>query len=97
MKYFENWVKMSDCEETYEGVKTLMIKDQLFYTLPKEVQTHINESGKQSLDDMVRNATNYMKAHGMDNVEGAKRKTNGGSGGNYHAGKAGTLKTEGGV
>ena len=96
MKYFENWVKMSDCEETYEGVKTLMIKDQLFYTLPKEVQTHIKESGKQSLDDMVRNATNYMEAHGMDNVEGAKRKTNGGSGGNYHAGKAGTLKTEGG-
>ena len=57
-RYFDNWVKMSEVGQTYEEVKSLMVKDQLFFTLPQEVQMHVKEKGKQKLDEVVRNATN---------------------------------------
>jgi len=64
--YFDNWVKMSEVGQTYEGVKSLTVKDQLFFTVPQEVQLRVKEKGKQKLDEVVRNATNYIEAHGMD-------------------------------
>ena len=66
-RYFDNWVQMSEVgQTTYEGVKSLMVKDQLFFTLPQEVQMHAKEKGQQKLDDVARNATNYIEPHGMD-------------------------------
>jgi len=43
-----------------------MVKDQLFYTLPTEVQMFVKEKGKQKLDEVVSNATNYIEAHGIE-------------------------------
>ena len=58
-------MKMSECVETNEGVRSLMAKDQLFFTLPRDVQTHVKELDRQDLPTMVKNASNYIDAHNL--------------------------------
>jgi hypothetical protein len=69
-RYFDGWVKMAKLKENYHDVRELILKDQLFYTFPREVQMFVKEKGHQDLEAMMKNAEDYIVAHGLDRHEG---------------------------
>jgi hypothetical protein len=65
--YLTKWREFADLEPTYEGLETLLLKDQFFGTCSKELRVHLKEKGKMSLDEMTKCAENYLEAHADDN------------------------------
>jgi hypothetical protein len=57
---------MAKLKENYHDVRELILKDQLFYTFPwkREVQMFFKEKGHQDLEAMMKNAEDYIVAHG---------------------------------
>jgi len=54
-----------------------MVKDQLFFMLPREMQVHVKESIKHNLSNMIKIASSYTEAHNLnesDEVDNKKMK-----------------------
>ena len=62
--YLARWLEMSGLEATYEGLESLIVRDQYFFTCGKELQLFLKEQGKLNLDEMTTKASHYLEAHG---------------------------------
>ena len=62
--YLARWLEMSGLEATYEGLESLIVRDQYFFTCGKDLQLFLKEQGKLNLDDMTTKASHYLEAHG---------------------------------
>ena len=71
-RYLVKWRELSGLDATYEGMMTLMLKDQFFVTCSKELQVFLKEKGKMSLDEMLICAENYLDAHSGDTANKKK-------------------------
>ena len=74
-RYFEKWVNLSDAERSYEGLRDLIIKEQVINTLPRELGIYIQERTPKDLKELAQIVEKYLKAHGT--VLSAKNSKNG--------------------
>ena len=66
---------MAGYDNDYDGLKSLIIRDQFFITCDRQLQTFLKEKGKLSLKEMAKAASDFYEAHGYpsDNHEHSKR------------------------
>ena len=62
-RYLNKWREMAGLEATYEGMVTLMLRDQFFVTCSNDLQTFLKEKGNLSLEEMLKQAEYYIEAH----------------------------------
>ena len=58
------WCEMAGYENNYDGLKSLIIRDQFFITCDRQLQTSLKEKGKLSLKEMAKAANDFYEAHG---------------------------------
>ena len=75
-RYLTRWREMAGFEADYEGLETLILRDQYFGTCSKELQLFLKEQGKMDLKQMTEKASNYIDAHGFQSASGSGWKTN---------------------
>ena len=70
-RYIVKWCEMAGYEDNYDGLKSLIIRDQFFITCDRQLQTFLKEKGKLSLKEMAKAANDFYEAHGYpsDNHE----------------------------
>jgi len=66
---------MAGYNNDYDGLKSLIIRDQFFVTCDRRLQTFLKEKGKLSLKEMPKASNDFYEAHGYpsDNHEPSKR------------------------
>ena len=55
---------MAGYDNDYDGLKSLIIRDQFFVTCDRQLQTFLKEKGKLSLKEMAKAANDFYEAHG---------------------------------
>ena len=66
---------MAGYDNDYDGLKSLIIRDQFFITCDRQLQTFLKEKGTLSLKEMTKAANDFYEAHGYpsDIYEPSKR------------------------
>ena len=59
--YLEKWVELADVEATFEGVKNLMIKEQVIEACHRDLSIHLQERNLQTLVELSKIAKQYLK------------------------------------
>ena len=60
--YLEKWVELSEVEATFEGVKKLMIKEQVIEACPRDLSIYLQERDPRTLVELSKIAEQYLKA-----------------------------------
>ena len=68
--YLGKWVELADVEATFEGVKSLMIKEQLIEACPRYLSIHLQERNPRALAELSKIAEQYLKARGRQLHQG---------------------------
>jgi transposase InsO family protein len=63
-RYIRQWILLAGYDETYEGLESLILKDQFFNTCSAELRIFIKERGHTTLPEMLKHAESYIEAHG---------------------------------
>src|SRR6218665_1889073 len=58
----KRWMQMSGHKNDYEGLESLILKDQFFTTCDDDLRCFLKEKGKLSLNDMLVQAQNFIEA-----------------------------------
>ena len=61
--YLEKWIELSN-SQTYEGLRDLIIKEQVIEACPKDLGIHLMERAPNDLKELAKLSDQYMKAHG---------------------------------
>ena len=71
--YLDRWIETSDSEDTFCGLKDLILREQLLETCSQDLRVFIKEHKATSAEHVVELATIYAEAHkGRVNHETAK-------------------------
>ena len=57
-------------EATFEGVKNVMIKEQVIEACPRDLSIHLQERNPQTLVELSKIAEQYLKARGRQLHQG---------------------------
>ena len=57
--YFMRWVELADTEQSFKGVKDLIVKEQFINSCPKELAVYMREQAPKNLDKMAKTADQY--------------------------------------
>ena len=57
-------VELSDTEQSFKGMKDLIVEEQFINSCPKELAVHLLERAPETLDKMAKIADQYLEAHG---------------------------------
>ena len=57
-------VELFDTEQSFKGVKDLIVREQFINSCPKELAVHLREWAPATLDKMAKIADQYLDAHG---------------------------------
>ena len=74
-RYLVKWCEMAGYDDDYDGLKSLIIRDQFFVTCDRQLKTFLKEKGTLSLKEMAKAANDFYEAHGYpsDSHEPSKR------------------------
>ena len=61
-RYLRQWLLMAGFKDDYEGLESLILKDQFFVTCDDDMRCFLKEKGKLSLADTLTQAQNYVEA-----------------------------------
>ena len=64
--YLEKWVELSPSEATYQGLRDLIIKEQVLDSFPEDLSIHLHERSPATLDEVGRITEQYLKARGRE-------------------------------
>ena len=62
--YLVRWLKLSNTERTFQGIKDLIVKEQFISFCPKELAVHLPERAPETLEEIAKIADQYLEAHG---------------------------------
>ena len=62
--YFDRWVELSKIERSYEGLRQLMIIEQVMRTSCTELRLFIQERSPHDLAEVSRLGEQYIEVHG---------------------------------
>ena len=63
--YLEKWIELSDSEKTYEGIRDLILKEQILDACPSSLKIHLQERETNNLEELLKVAEKYIKAHSL--------------------------------
>jgi len=74
-RYLVKWCEMAGYDDDYDGLESLIIRDQFFITCDRQLQTFLKENGKVSFKEMAKAANDFYEAHEYlsDSHEPSKR------------------------
>ena len=72
-RYLRQWISLAGYEETFDGLESLILKEQFFTTCSPELKIFIKEKGKIKLKDMLTHAEAYVEAHGYKHGDTSMR------------------------
>ena len=73
-RYLLWWLELSDTEQTFDGLKDLIVKEQFIDSCPKDLAIHLCERAPETLAKIVKIADQYLEAHGKDLFSPVSRK-----------------------
>ena len=73
-RYLLRWLELSDTEQTFDGLKDLIVKEQLIDSCPKDLAIHLRERAPETLAKIAKIADQYLEAHGKHLFSPASRK-----------------------
>ena len=62
--YFTKWVTLAKAEQTYEGLKSLLVRERYLATCSKPLEMFLRERAISDLDELGKLAEQYEDAHG---------------------------------
>jgi len=62
--YLRRWLELAKIDPSYEGLKTLLVKEQYIATCPKPLELFLRERAVVDLDTLAKLAEQYQDAHG---------------------------------
>ena len=63
--YLEKWIELSGIENTFEGLRDLIIKEQVIKACPKDLGIHLEERAPSNMEELAKFAQQYLKARGL--------------------------------
>ena len=63
-RYLLWWLELSDTEQTFDGLKDLIVKEQFIDSCPKDLAIHLHERAPETLAKIMKISDQYLKAHG---------------------------------
>ena len=73
-RYLLRWLKLSDSEQTFAGLKDLIVKEQFIDSCPKDLAIHLRERAPETLAKISKIADQYLEAHGKHLLSPVSRK-----------------------
>ena len=73
-RYLLRWLELSNTERCFEGLKSLIIKEQFIDSCPKELAIHLRERAPETLVQIAKIADQYLEAHRKHLFSPASRK-----------------------
>ena len=73
-RYLFRWLELSDTEQTFEGLKDLIVKEQFIDSCPKDLAIHLRERAPETLAKFAKIADQYLEAHGKHLFSPVSRK-----------------------
>ena len=63
-RYFERWITLSEIQESYEGLKDLILREQFLRKCHAELRMFLKERSPATLAVMIEYTEKYLAAHG---------------------------------
>ena len=60
--YMEKWMELSESNMTYEGLRDLMVKEQVIDTCPHDLSIYLQEMSPRDRDEMAKLGGKFLKA-----------------------------------
>ena len=73
-RYLLRWLELSDTDQTFGGLKDLIVKEQFIDSCPKDLAIHLRERAPETLGKIAKIADQYLEAHGKHFFSPASRK-----------------------
>ena len=73
-RYLLRWLELSDTDQTFCGLKDLIVKEQFIDSCPKDLAIHLRERAPETLAKIAKIADQYLEAHGKHLFIPASRK-----------------------
>jgi len=73
--YLEWWIELAKVTKSYDGLKTLFVREQYLSTCPKDMVMRLKEGKPETITQLAEIAENYIEAHASDIVFGIDRCT----------------------
>ena len=61
--YLQKWVTLTKTDQSFEGLKNLIIHEQFMSTCPKQLAIYLREKATYCLEDLAEYAQKYLEAH----------------------------------
>ena len=75
VRYLLRWLELSDTEQTFDGLKDLIVKEQFIDSCPKDLAIHLRERASETSAKIAKIADQYLEAHGKHLFSPASRKS----------------------
>ena len=72
--YLLRWLELSDTDQTFGGLKDLIVREQFIDSCPKDLAIHLRERAPETLAKIAKIADQYLEAHGKHLFSPASRK-----------------------
>lgn len=73
-RYLLRWLQLSHTEQSFEGLKDLIVEEQFIDSCPKELAIHLRERAPETLDQIAKIADQYLEAHGKQLFSSATKR-----------------------
>lgn len=70
--YLERWIELAEVEKSYEGLTTLIVREQYLSTCTKDLEVFLRERAVTDLKDLAKIAEQYMDANRSKGSVGSK-------------------------
>ena len=71
--YFTRWIALSNTEESFEGVRELLLREQFLSSCPRNVSVFLREQVSDSIESMMELATRFTLAHSSESLSETMR------------------------
>ena len=74
-RYPLRWLELSDTARTFDGLKDLIVKEQIINSCPKDLAIHLRERSPETVAKIAKLADQYLEGNGKHLFGPARRKS----------------------
>ena len=63
MHYLTRWVELAEVDQSYEGLRDLVVREQFLGMCSKEMEIFLREGAVKELAVLAKRAEHYLEAH----------------------------------
>ena len=68
----KKWIELSTAEQTYEGLRDLIVKEQVIEVCPRDLSIYLPERTPRDLNEMARIGEKFLEARGRQLYQGGR-------------------------